>query len=188
MSSPFRRPEIPALALGLLIALTGCERETREVRGGPAGERQPGEITLSDLGSASSPTSVRAMDYEGNAFHLNEGQRLFKWYNCNGCHANGGGAIGPPLMDDTWRYGGDLEHIRASIVQGRPNGMPSFRDKIPEAQVWQIAAYVRSLSGNVPKDAASSRSDSISGPPAWTQYDPQPPRTGERSSVQGTEP
>ena len=39
--------------------------------------------------------------------------------------------------------------------------MPSFRGKIPEYQVWQLVAFVQSLSGNVPKDAASGRSDDM---------------------------
>ena len=31
--------------------------------------------------------------------------------------------------------------------------MPSFRGKIPDDQIWQLVAYVRSLSGHAPKDA-----------------------------------
>jgi cytochrome c oxidase cbb3-type subunit 3 len=62
-------------------------------------------------------------------------------------------------MDDQWIYGSEPENIFASIVEGRPNGMPSFRGKIPALQVWQLTAYVRSVGGLVPKDAASARSD-----------------------------
>jgi cytochrome c oxidase cbb3-type subunit III len=64
-------------------------------------------------------------------------------------------------MDDRWIYGSDPENIVATIMEGRPNGMPSFRGKIPEYQIWQIAAYVQSLSGMVPKDAASGRTDDM---------------------------
>ena len=69
--------------------------------------------------------------------------------------------MGPPLMDDEWIYGNDPENIFATIVEGRPNGMPSFRGKLPEYQVWQLAAYVQSLSGMVPKDAASGRGEEM---------------------------
>jgi cytochrome c oxidase cbb3-type subunit 3 len=41
--------------------------------------------------------------------------------------------------------------------------MPSFRHKIPDSQVWQIAAYVRSMSGQLRKDIAPGRSDDMSG-------------------------
>jgi cytochrome c oxidase cbb3-type subunit 3 len=129
-----------------------------------------------------------AKQYEGNAYHVGEGQRLFKWFNCNGCHGNGGGSIGPALMDGQWRYGGSLEQIRASIEQGRPNGMPSFAGKIPSQQLWQLAAYVRSLSGNVGKDVPPSRREGMSGPPPLTRYPPQGETGGDKATVQAPPP
>lgn len=110
-----------------------------------------------------------ARDHARNAFDISEGQRLFKWFNCGGCHFNGGGGIGPALMDDQWIYGSSMENIAASIREGRPNGMPSFRGKIPEDQVWQIAAYVRSMSGLAPKSAVSARSDGLNAVPTSQQ-------------------
>ena len=74
------------------------------------------------------------------------GKRLFGQYNCSGCHSNGGGGMGPSLMDDEWIYGGRLEQIHQTLVEGRPNGMPAWGGKIPDEQLWQIAAYVRSMS------------------------------------------
>jgi cytochrome c oxidase cbb3-type subunit 3 len=104
-------------------------------------------------------TSVEKNLYEENAYAIAEGGRLYNWFNCVGCHFHGGGGIGPPLMDEQWIYGSEPENIFASIVEGRPNGMPSFRGKIPNDQVWQLTAYVRSLSGLAPKAAAPARSD-----------------------------
>ncbi|MDQ3802593.1 MAG: c-type cytochrome [Acidobacteriota bacterium] len=101
-------------------------------------------------------------EYEENAAALSDGKRLYTWFNCVGCHAHGGGGMGPALMDDQWIYGGEPDQIFATIVEGRPNGMPSFRGKIPDYQVWQLAAYVRSMSGQVPKDAAPARDDHMS--------------------------
>jgi len=45
-------------------------------------------------------------------------------------------------MDDEWIYGFEPVNIFATIVEGRPNGMPSFRNRIPDYQVWQLVAYV----------------------------------------------
>jgi cytochrome c oxidase cbb3-type subunit III len=104
-------------------------------------------------------------DYEQNAYMLSEGKRLFAAYNCNGCHSMGGGGMGPALMDQTWIYGGKPEEIFATIVAGRPNGMPSFRDRVPDFQIWQLAAYVRSMSGQLRKDAAPTRDDHLQGRP-----------------------
>jgi cytochrome c oxidase cbb3-type subunit 3 len=84
-------------------------------------------------------------DYDGNEEMIQAGRQLYAAMNCVGCHSNGGGGMGPALMDDTWIYGSSIEHIVATIREGRPNGMPSFRGRIPDEQIWQIAAYVRSL-------------------------------------------
>ena len=86
--------------------------------------------------------------------------------NCVGCHFHGGGGIGPPLMDEKWIYGADPAQVFSTIVEGRPNGMPAFRGKLTDEQVWKIAAYVSSLSGQVAKDVAPGRTDDMSGPPA----------------------
>ena len=39
--------------------------------------------------------------------------------------------MGPSLMDDEWIYGDRLEQIHQTLVEGRPNGMPSWGGKIP---------------------------------------------------------
>src|SRR5439155_11059933 len=98
--------------------------------------------------------------YEESAYQVSEGQKLYMSFNCVGCHFHGGGGIGPPLMDNEWIYGHDPQQIFASIVEGWPNGMPAFRGKIPDYQVWQLVAYVRSLSGiSESRDAAPGRDD-----------------------------
>jgi cytochrome c oxidase cbb3-type subunit 3 len=94
---------------------------------------------------------------------------LYSAYNCVGCHAHGGGGMGVALMDDKWIYGSAPEQIFATIIEGRPNGMPSFRGKIPANQVWELVAYVRSLAGLTSKDPAPGRDDHMHiGPPENT--------------------
>jgi cytochrome c oxidase cbb3-type subunit 3 len=168
--------------------LAACNRESRDTVTTAAVETGPRGVTLSDLYAgqpAPTPEDPRAQEYEGNAAHIANGQRYYRWFNCSGCHFNGGGGIGPPLMDDKWIYGGRIEQIYATIVQGRPNGMPSFKDKIPEAQVWEIAAYVRSLSGEADKLAAPSRTEGMRSTPPINNADPPPELKGESRTVQG---
>ncbi|HEX3281844.1 MAG TPA: c-type cytochrome [Pyrinomonadaceae bacterium] len=151
-----------AWALFILSALLSCscKREQRQFEPPPTSpsttivqsELQPGGPALQN--SAQNPV-------EENATALSDGKRLFSQYNCTGCHANGGGAIGPALMDETWIYGSDPASIHSTIIEGRPNGMPAFRNKISDYQVWELAAYVRSLSGQVRKDIAPGRSDTM---------------------------
>ena len=88
-----------------------------------------------------------------------EGKQLYQKYNCVGCHANGGGGMGPALMDDRWIYGSAPGQVHASIAEGRPDGMPAFGGKLPDEKVWKIAAYVRSMSGLLRKDVSPSRDD-----------------------------
>lgn len=112
-------------------------------------------------------------DYEQNAYLVSEGKRLFSAYNCNGCHSMGGGGMGPALMDDKWIYGGKPEEIFSTIVSGRPNGMPSFRDRVPDSQIWQLAAYVRSMSGQLRKDVEPTRDDHLQGRPPESMTKPK---------------
>lgn len=145
----------------LLILLAGCEREKRQFATPPASFKSY-DVTMSDIhpGSPGMPQPVQ-ISSDDRAYDANEGKRLFMQYNCSGCHFNGGGGIGPPLMDEKWIYGDQPENIYSTIVEGRPNGMPSFRRKIPDNQVQQLVAYVRSMSGQLRKDVAPTRNDAM---------------------------
>jgi cytochrome c oxidase cbb3-type subunit III len=83
--------------------------------------------------------------YEGDPMAIRDGRRLYRWMNCDGCHAEGGGSIGPPLWDDQWRYGGRGIDLAESILFGRPDGMPAYAGHLPEDFVWRIVAYVQSM-------------------------------------------
>jgi cytochrome c oxidase cbb3-type subunit 3 len=152
----------------MLLAL-GCEREQRQFAKTPIasnpiaqaeglGRLQPGQ-----QGPGMQPLASFGEYNEGSAYEVAQGKQLYRWFNCAGCHAQGGGAIGPALMDDRWIYGKDPDSIFTTIVEGRPNGMPSFRGRIPERQVWQLVAYVRSMSGLISDEAAPNRSEGLAG-------------------------
>jgi cytochrome c oxidase cbb3-type subunit 3 len=167
------------MAVTLAVA---CERERRDFRV-PNGEQLSQATRLTDLqaGSPSQPATVDS-PFRDNAYGLSEGKRLYSAYNCVGCHAQGGGAIGPALMDHRWIYGSRPEQIYSTIIEGRPNGMPAFGGRIPDQQVWQIVAYVESLSGNVSKAAAPGRNDDINAAKPENRREPQRPaiQTGHR--------
>jgi cytochrome c oxidase cbb3-type subunit III len=148
--------------LMLVVALLGaaaCERESREFRTPPGAAGAVADVTLTDLGPGGHRDPATGHSTEDNAYAISQGKHLYESFNCVGCHAHGGGGMGPPLMDAEWIYGDAPANIVATILEGRPNGMPAFRGKIPDDQVWQIAEYVRSLSGLVRADAASGRDD-----------------------------
>jgi cytochrome c oxidase cbb3-type subunit 3 len=167
MSSRCRRPNsCAAIAAGLAALAPAVTAQAQPANNLPYEEIGPLSVAVSALfpgGGSPPPESPLVKRYEGNPQYINEGHRLFNWYNCSGCHANGGGGMGPALMDDQWRYGGRLDQIYASISQGRPNGMPSWAGKLPDAQIWEIAAFVRSLS--VPAPPNKGQTTPTSPPP-----------------------
>jgi cytochrome c oxidase cbb3-type subunit 3 len=152
------------LAAGFcILALTSCQRESRDLRPAPTRLAIFGDAARqSDIqpgGRQSQPNVTNP--YEGSAYAISEGQRLYGWYNCYGCHANGGGGMGPPLIKTAWIYGSEPANIFDTIVKGRPNGMPAYGGLVPEYQVWQLVTFVRSLSGLEPQSARPARYDTI---------------------------
>jgi cytochrome c oxidase cbb3-type subunit 3 len=178
-------------AAALALALASCDREARSFKEAPQMAATPQAARMSELqAGGTTPERPRPIEqvsrattqhagsspYEENAYAVAQGKRLFVWFNCVGCHAHGGGGIGPPLMDDTWIYGHEAQNIFQTIVQGRPNGMPSFRDRITEQQAWQLVAYVRSMSGLIRADVLPGRSDTLSTGEAEVSRDRQAPK------------
>ena len=167
-----------------VVALLACEREERRFTDGSPTPPAYAAVSLDTLqpGAPSRDADV-ANRSEHNAYDISEGKRLFSQWNCTGCHSHGGGGMGPPLMDDEWIYGSDPENIVATIVEGRPNGMPSFRNKIPPQQLWQLAAYIRSLAGLTPKPASSGRDDDMAYKRDEQRMQAQPPRATSSKTV-----
>jgi cytochrome c oxidase cbb3-type subunit 3 len=158
------------------LTVAGCKREERKYEGQAPYDPKAQVNVISPLqpGQPGEPPP-KANPLEVNAYSVSQGQRLFKAYNCNGCHANGGGDIGPPLIDPEWIYGNQPEQIFHTIMEGRPNGMPAFYAHLTPEQVWQITAYVRSLAGGVAKDVAPGRDDHMQKPQPPNSKDPQNP-------------
>jgi len=155
------RLAISSAAIALMLLSAGCKREERVFDPGAAGSQVADGTALNEVHAGGSAPVPDISKYESSAYAVAEGKRLYNAYNCVGCHAQGGGAIGPALMDSIWIYGSQPQQIYSDIVQGRPNGMPSFGGKIPDYQVWELVAYVRSMSGQLPSDVAPSRSDQM---------------------------
>jgi cytochrome c oxidase cbb3-type subunit 3 len=169
---------VAVVSATLVAGMLACDREARRFR------EVPPTVTASSAVSTGEPLQpgVPRPDpevinvYESNAYAISEGKRLFSQWNCVGCHSHGGGGMGPPLMDSEWIYGSAPENIVATIIEGRPNGMPSFRNRISNQQLWQLAAYVRSLAGLTPKAASSGRDDNMQVKRDEQRMPEQPPR------------
>ena len=145
------------------LCLTACRREERDLAPTAADARRPLPVRVSGLQPGPVQLGAAALNnpYEGNAWAVSQGQRLFDQYNCSGCHFHAGGGIGPALMDAEWIYGSSPANIYTSIAEGRPNGMPSFGGHIPDFQIWQITTYVRSVANLEPHGATPTRSEGM---------------------------
>jgi cytochrome c oxidase cbb3-type subunit 3 len=75
------------------------------------------------------------------------GAKDFDAFNCSGCHmARGGGGMGPALSDNVWIYRDSPANIYLSIAQGRSAGMPAFGGMLPDRTIWELVAYIQSIS------------------------------------------
>jgi cytochrome c oxidase cbb3-type subunit III len=131
-----------ALLVGLLLSSSGCDRATREDRL----PEPPGRIADARQPSLQAGPLLRDVPvvnpYDGQSQALEQGERLYTWFNCGGCHGPyGGGGIGPPLAGEERNPGRDFDFIYA----GRQDGMPAYGGQIADSQIWMIVAHVQAL-------------------------------------------
>src|SRR5688572_10083370 len=101
MSSRSRNGQLrAAVGVCVLLAAAACDREDRRFREAPPAGAPGSVARMSPLQPGPALMNVKVTNpYDGNAYAQSQGQRLYAWFNCVGCHANGGGGMGPPLMD-----------------------------------------------------------------------------------------
>lgn len=117
------------------VAAAKTETETEE-----EGESAKAESTAKSGTDSGNPLA-------GSQEAVAAGKSLYSKLGCYACHGRGGGGgMGPSLIDKGWRYGSGDEDLFQSIAEGRPKGMPPFGSHINDKNVWQLVAFLRSLS------------------------------------------
>jgi cytochrome c oxidase cbb3-type subunit 3 len=152
-----------------MLVLGACKREARDLRTPPPVAAALDQVKTMPNGIGGAPPPIyAALDhaYETNAYQLSQGKQLYTQFNCKGCHADGGGASGPALMDGWWRYGSDVASIFVTIRDGRPRGMPAFGDKLTTDQIWELTGYITTMGNYSASTAAPGRNDSMQARPA----------------------
>lgn len=106
------------------------------------------------LKKAANNVNENTVTYLSDATALEAGKKIFVTA-CAACHAaDGGGTVGPNLVDDYWLHGGSISDIFKSIKYGWPEkGMKSWKDDYSPAQIAQITSYIKSLKGTKPSTA-----------------------------------
>jgi cytochrome c oxidase cbb3-type subunit 3 len=166
------------LSGSLIFGATACRRATTTqavALDGPA-------INANPVGPV--PGAIQNIQYGKNPFAddsvaLQDGRRLFDWYNCSGCHGgHAGGGMGPSLRDPVWLYGNRDDQIFDTIAHGRSNGMPAWGSKIPKDQIWELVAYIKSMGTPNEPDAPIEPAEEMVPNPQ--QFNPQQPGTETR--------
>jgi cytochrome c oxidase cbb3-type subunit 3 len=99
------------------------------------------------------------------------GAKDFDAFNCSGCHmARGGGGMGPALSNARWLYRDSPANIYLSIAQGRSAGMPAFGAMLPDRTIWELVAYIQSITEKAP----ATFGDTTSLEPASPGYEQVP--------------
>jgi len=94
------------------------------------------------------------------------GMKDFDSFNCSGCHmGNGGGGMGPALSNRNWIYRDSPANIYLSIAQGRSAGMPAYGAMLPDRTIWELVAYIQSLSDSPDQGFGTTISANPSPPP-----------------------
>ena len=106
---------------------------------------QLGADTIKDLANY-----VRSLSgLPNDSVRAAKGKEAFTSAGCVGCHgpdAKGMAAIGAPnLTDKTWLYGSSEATITETIINGRQNKMPAWKDFLGDGKIQLLTAYVYSL-------------------------------------------
>ena len=78
------------------------------------------------------------------------GAELFD-YECSSCHGvdgEGDRGLGAPALNDAiWLYGGSYDAITETVTNSRFGVMPNWAERLSEAEIRSVAAYVHQLGG-----------------------------------------
>lgn len=140
--------------LGIALALGACTKEARVL---DADQPVTAPVDAND---------PRGSQYRDNAYQVAQGGRYFAWYGCTRCH--GDSAAGTrDLADASWRHGGTIDRVYASIAHHGALGR-----RIPPEQIWQLAAYTVQLSALDPPLRRRQDLDQIGEPSAGAWQGP----------------
>lgn len=91
-------------------------------------------------------SALRKNPYTGKPAAIAEGKELYKKMNCYGCHGmQGGGGMGPSLIDETWKTGAGTDLNLLDQIRNGKGQMPPYKTMVNDDQAWKLIAFIRSL-------------------------------------------
>ena len=139
-----------AAALALAHPLAGCGA-------GDEDDTAPDNITTTETGGGGGGTTTEEEpttegetttgEEEGGQGDPAKGKELFAAQGCGSCHtlsdAGASGTVGPNLDEAKPSF----DHVVEMVTNGS-GVMPSFKDKLSEQEINDVAAYVSSTAGS----------------------------------------
>lgn len=107
----------------------------------------PWQAVLNDDGVAKMADFVLSLRSDSPAVE-SETATAFRNF-CSACHGPDGAGMpilgAPALNDDVWLYGGSTTAVRESIAHGRTGVMPAFGERLDNAQIKLLAAWLTNM-------------------------------------------
>ena len=100
-----------------------------------------------------------------DAGDLEEGAAIYQ-ANCMACHAaDGGGGIGPNLVDEHWILGGGIKNVFHTVSEGgrAGKGMIAWKSTLKPAEIQKVSSYILSLQGTTPANPKEAEGE------IWTE-------------------
>jgi mxaJ protein len=105
------------------------------------------QVAAPPQSDAAPPAFKKLNPFGDNADGIAAGKKLYIQVGCQGCHGGGGGGgMAASLIDDSWKFGSDDDTLFKLIKGEIPEQtMPTVYNTLPDEQVWQILAFIRTL-------------------------------------------
>jgi cytochrome c oxidase cbb3-type subunit 3 len=166
MAGHLKLVSVATAALGSLVLLTPAVSATDNAPGSPAEHTLGANPSADNMMQQTAPSAANLLlvplvtnipggltvpdvksPVEGDPQAVERGKKYFTGFNCVGCHAaNGAGGMGPSLSNRFFKFGDKPAQMYNVIAHGAPLGMPAWGTVLPSSAIWDIIAYIQSIS------------------------------------------
>ena len=121
---------------------------------------QPPGASAQDAGGARGRARVTKNPLEGNREAIRNGGTMFRT-RCAGCHGPDARGDRGPDLTGLWASGVSDDRIFDTVRDGVPGtDMPAADPaRVPDREIWQMLAYVRTVAASAPTSAAAGNPD-----------------------------
>ena len=143
---------LPLLSVGIVLAVPGCQQKQEVDEGAPVDQQAEAAPDTGGMAAGGETAAGEAAGGEAaGGGDVALGKQVYD-VNCATCHGPNGGGDGPAgaglqpppanFTDAEWKYGGDLQAVKNTIMNGVPGtAMIAWRDALSEADIDAVARH-----------------------------------------------